>query len=77
MLQALYQTFGFPLALLLSFVVFMLVILWLAGLAGLVISQQEEHTSRPFSIVLGVLFPFYPMGWLVWDMIQERRRYRE
>ncbi|MDR9446144.1 MAG: hypothetical protein RI519_00230 [Balneolaceae bacterium] len=76
MLEALYQTFGFPLALLLSFSVFLLVILWLAGLAGLVISQQEEHTSRPLSVVLGVLFPPFPMGWLIWDMIQERRRYR-
>jgi hypothetical protein len=76
MLQALYQTFGFPLALLLSFLVFLLVILWLAGLAGLVISQQEEHTSRPLSVVLAVLFPPYPMGWLIWDIIQEHRRYR-
>lgn len=77
MLQALYQTFGFPLALLLSFVAFALVILWLAGLAGLVISQKEEHTPKPLSILLGVLLPIYPMGWIIWDMIQERRRYRE
>lgn len=77
MLQALFETFGFPLALLLSFVTFVLVIMWLAGLAGLIISQQEEHTSRPLSILIGVLIPLYPMAWIVWDMIQERRRYRE
>ncbi|MEX0593340.1 MAG: hypothetical protein WD115_01080 [Balneolaceae bacterium] len=71
MLETFYNTFGFVGAFLISFTLFIFAIFWLGGIAG--ISQKRGHaTRRRIQLVVSILFPPYPLIWMIWDMIQQK-----
>ena len=72
MLENLYQTFGIFGSLIVALLVFLFCIFWVAGIAGL--SDDTRHKIKTWQIVIGVLFPPFPVAWLVYDMV---RQYRE
>jgi integral membrane sensor domain MASE1 len=71
MLETFYKTFGFIPALLISFVLFMLFIFWMAGVAG--ICRQKKDDQSEMNIILAVFIPVYPIIWLISEMVRERK----
>lgn len=66
MLKTIYESFGFAGSLLLSLLIFLFLILWLAGLAG--ITQPKDGGKvryKPWMVWLAVLFPLYPIAWII------------
>ncbi len=74
MLQSFYENFGFFGALALAFFLFIFLIFWVAGIAGITLpydgGRKKGHT---WQIVLAVLFPPYPVLWLFVDMYTQRK----
>jgi hypothetical protein len=75
MLETFYKTFGFIPALIISFLLFMLFIFWMAGVAGICRNKKASHSD--LNIVLAVLIPVYPIIWIISEMIRERRLLRK
>lgn len=66
MLKTIYESFGFAGSLLLSLLIFLFLILWLAGIAG--ITQPKDGGKvryKPWMVWLAVLFPLYPIAWII------------
>jgi hypothetical protein len=72
MLENLYQSFGIVGSLIISLTVFMLLIFWVAGIAGL--TDSSQRSVKTWQIILSVLFPPYPVGWLIYDMIRQYKQ---
>lgn len=71
MLETFYKTFGFLPALLISFLLFMLFIFWMAGVAG--ICRKKKDDQSEMNIILAVFVPVYPIIWLISEMVRERK----
>jgi ABC-type polysaccharide/polyol phosphate export permease len=69
MLENLYQTFGIFGSLIVALIIFLLIIFWVAGIAGL--TDRSQRATKTWQIVLSVLFPPYPVIWLIYDMIRQ------
>jgi len=66
MLKTIFESFGFTGSLLLSLLIFLFLILWLAGMAG--ITQPKDGGKvryKPWMVWLAVLFPLYPIAWIL------------
>ena len=66
MLKTIYESFGFAGSLLLSLLIFLFLILWLAGIAG--ITQPKDGGKvryKSWMVWLAVLFPLYPIAWII------------
>jgi len=72
MLENLYQSFGILGSLLISLSIFILIIFWVAGIAGLTDSSQRN--IKTWQIILSVIFPPFPVGWLIFDMIRQYKQ---
>jgi hypothetical protein len=69
MLENMYQNFGIFGSLVISILVFLLVVFWIAGIAG--ITDAFPTKTKYAKIALCVLFPPYPITWLMLDMIRQ------
>lgn len=75
MLQSFYESFGFFGALALSFFMFIFLILWMAGIAGIALPYDGgRKKGHDWQVVLAVLFPPYPVIWLLVDMYNQHRQ---
>lgn len=74
MLQSFYENLGFFGALATAFFLFIFFIFWMAGLAGIALpydgGRKKGHT---WQIILAVLFPPYPVIWLIMDMYLQKK----
>ena len=75
MLETFYNTFGFFGAILVAFGCFAVFIFWAAGVAG--IAYLPENSNKNVKLLLAILFPPYPIGWLFYDIYSEREMMRE
>ena len=74
MLQNFYQEFGFFGALAISAVCFFLFIFWVAGVAGIALPEDGGKVKdNKFEVLLALLVPVYPIGWLFVDMYKQRK----
>lgn len=73
MLKTLYETLGFGSSLVLAFLLFMAVIFWVGGLAGILITQREQRRGSPLQLVFAALFFPYPIIWMIAQMFWQRR----
>jgi len=69
MLENLYQTFGIFGSLVVALIIFLLIIFWVAGIAGL--TDRSQRAIKTWQIVLSVLFPPFPVIWLIYDMVRQ------
>jgi hypothetical protein len=72
MLENLYQTFGIFGSLIISLIIFILLIFWVAGIAGL--TDSSQRSVKTWQIILSVIFPPFPVGWLIYDMIRQYKQ---
>lgn len=74
MVESFYLKFGLPGSILVSFVIFSIFILWLAGVAGI---TQPLDGGRPrgkvWQLVVSVLFPPYPLAWMISKIVEQRK----
>lgn len=66
MLKTIFENFGFIGSLMLSLLIFLFFILWLAGIAG--ITQPKDGGQlryKPWMVWLSVFIPLYPIVWIV------------
>lgn len=75
MIESLYNSLGFFLTLGILYVGFGVFIFWIAGLAG--ISSLPDSENKTKKIVIGVLFPPYPLFWLVYDIFRHYKLMQE
>lgn len=73
MLRTFYESLGFGTSLLLAFLLFMAVIFWVGGLAGILIAQRETRKGSIWQVVLAALFFPYPIIWMAVQMVRQRR----
>lgn len=78
MLQSFYEHFGFFGALGLAIGLFLFIILWMAGIAGITLpfdgGRKKGHT---WQIVVAVLVPIYPVAWLIVDMYMQKKSMKD
>lgn len=72
MLETFYNNFGFVGSLIIAFVGFILVIFWIAGIAGLTVAVKGERKNLIIAMI--VLFPPFPLLWLFYDMFRQKQR---
>jgi hypothetical protein len=73
MLKTFYDSIGFLGALLLALGLFVLFILWVAGIAGITLPVDGgKPRGSKTEILIAVLFPLYPIGWLFYEMYYQR-----
>lgn len=72
MLKWAYIHLGFVGTILLSLLIFLGFVFYLAGVAGISISSGTDKAKNTL-LIIGILFPLYPIGWLIRDMIQQRK----
>lgn len=78
MLQNFYQQFGFFGALLISAVCFFLFIFWVAGVAGIALPEDGGKVKdNKFEVIIALILPIYPIGWLFADMYKQRKLLRQ
>ena len=75
MLESLYNYFGFTASLLISLLVFLFFVFWMAGVAG-ICSKNRSATRQTLFISLAVFLPPYPVIWLLSEMIKQKRELR-
>jgi hypothetical protein len=70
MIQWFYTELGFAGTILVALFIFVLFILWLAGIAGIAGRSNLPSTEfgRYSRLVLGVIFPFFPIAWSLVDI---------
>lgn len=72
MLATFYDLFGFFGALFLSLALFTLFIFWAAGVAGITLPVDGGKPKyNNWEVVLAILFPPYPIYWIVRDIIEQ------
>lgn len=73
MIQSFYDQMGLGGAIFASLLVFLLFILWLAGIAGITLpvdgGKQRKNKAQ---IVLAIIFPLYPIIWVIYELIRHR-----
>lgn len=72
MLETFYNNFGFVGSIFIAAAGFILFIFWIAGIAGLTVSTNEKNKTR--NLIIAALFPPYPLFWLLYDMVRQKRR---
>lgn len=72
MLQSFYNHFGFFGALAITMGFFILLIFWVAAIAG--INELPESANKKWKLLAAVLIPPYPILWIITDMVQQHRR---
>lgn len=78
MLQSFYDNLGFFGAFFTAFFLFIFFIFWIAGIAGISLPYDGgRKKGKDWQIILAVLFPPYPVIWLVVDMYLQRKYMRE
>lgn len=75
MLQTFYNNFGFFGSIFISFTGFMFFIFWMSGIAGIL--EYSKPSNRIYKLILAVLIPPYPIGWLIWDIYHQRKMMQE
>ncbi|MGD8427524.1 MAG: hypothetical protein PVH63_07820 [Balneolaceae bacterium] len=75
MLQTFYDDLGFLGSLSLAFIIFILFIFWMAGVAGL--SQLPESRNKNIKLAASVIFPPYPILWVLVDIYRQRQLMKE
>jgi len=74
MLQSFYENFGFFGALALAIFLFIFIIFWVAGIAGITLPYDGgQKKGSNAQVILAVLFPPYPVIWLLVDMYRQRK----
>lgn len=74
MLQSFYETLGFLGALFFSLFLFIFFIFWIAGIAGITLPYDGGRKKLNYwQIALAVIFPPYPVIWLISDMYMQHR----
>ena len=71
MLQKYYGIFGFGGSILISLLGFLFLLFWFTGIAGLIEDCDDE--VEPWKVLLFMLFPPYPICWLIYDMYKQRQ----
>lgn len=75
MLENIYNNFGFIGSLVISLFVFFFFIFWMAGVAG--ICKEHDGDKTPFfRLFLAIFIPVYPVVWIIFDMIMQKRELR-
>ena len=72
MLETLYNYFGFAGSLVVAFLSFLFLVFWIAGVAGITLGKRKPARQTLF-ILMAVLFPPYPVAWLIVDMIKQKK----
>jgi hypothetical protein len=73
MLESFYNNFGFVGSLIIALMIFMFFIFWMAGVAGICKEHDNEKKSI-LRLVLAIFIPFYPVFWIISDMISQKRQ---
>lgn len=78
MLQSFYENFGFFGALALAIFLFIFIIFWIAGIAGITLPYDGgKKKGSNVQIVFAVLFPPYPVIWLLIDIYNQRKQLKK
>lgn len=78
MLQSFYENFGFFGALALAIFLFIFIIFWIAGIAGIALPYDGgKKKGSNIQIVLAVLLPPYPVIWLLIDIYNQRKQLKK
>lgn len=75
MLETFYNNFGFVGSILIAFGGFILFIFWIAGISG--IAQLPDNRTKNLRLALCVLFPPFPIFWLLYDMYAQKKMMEE
>ncbi|HEX6982283.1 MAG TPA: hypothetical protein VF181_05945 [Balneolaceae bacterium] len=75
MLETIYNNFGFLGSITISFLIFLSFIFWMAGIAG--ISQLNGSNQKKIRLFFSVIFPPYPIIWLLLDMYRQSQLMKE
>lgn len=75
MLETFYNNFGFTGSIILAFTGFILFILWVAGIAG--ITHNAKEPQKNTLLIISIFFPPYPLFWMLYDMICQKRLMEE
>jgi hypothetical protein len=66
MLKTIFENFGFVGSLILSLVIFLFSILWLAGIAGITQSKDGGKVRyKSWMVWLSVVVPIFPIAWII------------
>lgn len=76
MLETFYNNFGFMGSLVVSLLLFLFFIFWMAGVAG-ICKQQNGEEATTIRLVFAVLIPLYPVVWILLDMISQRQKLKQ
>jgi len=55
--------------------VFFFFVFWMAGVAG-ICKNLEAGKSTTLKLFLAVIIPFYPVVWIIIDMVEQKRELR-
>ena len=66
MLKTIFENFGFVGSLILSLVIFLFSILWLAGIAGITQTKDGGKVRyKSWMVWLSVVVPIFPIAWII------------
>jgi hypothetical protein len=72
MLKSFYELFGFFGALALSLAMFLLFIIWVAGIAGITLPVDGGKPKyNKWEVAIAILIPIYPVYWVIRDVIEQ------
>lgn len=75
MLDWLYENLGYWPTMFFLLSVFVMIIFWLAGIAGIMLLPPSK--GKTIKLVLGVVIPPFTVAWMIYDMIEQRRVLKE
>jgi hypothetical protein len=75
MLETFYNNFGFIGSLVIALLIFLFFIFWMGGVAG-ICKGHDSNKESVIRLVLAVLIPIYPVIWLIFDMISQKKQLR-
>jgi hypothetical protein len=73
MLETFYNNFGFVGSLVIALLIFLFFIFWMGGVAG-ICKEHDSNKDSVFRLVMAVLIPIYPVVWLIFDMISQKKQ---
>lgn len=73
MLETFYNNFGFVGSLVIALLIFLFFIFWMGGVAG-ICKEHDSKKDSVFRLVMAVLIPIYPVVWLIFDMISQKKQ---
>ncbi len=76
MIESVYNNFGFVGSLFVSLALFFFFIFWMAGVAGLC-ENRKYGRFQSLVLLVAILIPVYPVGWIVWEMIDQKRQLKK